>query len=415
MRYDWLLITIGVFIILEYYFYQSLKQIFPNRFGKIFFWTTSIFWGLIILGILSFTFRLSVMGFRMFVIGMFFTILVPKIPLAIVLIIEDVFRLSKFLLRKLTPTLGHHASHENYIPGRRKFITQSGLLIASIPFSGILYGVNRGKYNFKIHQHEFAFPDLPEEFDGFRMTQVSDFHIGSFTDSDEVRHGFDMIQNLESDIIVFTGDMVNNRAVEMDPWMKWIEELKAPYGKFSILGNHDYGDYVRWESEEAKIRNLEQLKSNHYDTGFDLLLNSNREIKFKKSSITLVGVENWGQPPFPQKGNLKKALEGTTGNQFKILLSHDPTHWDEEIVKSSTHIPLTLSGHTHGMQFGVEIPGFKWSPVQYRYPKWAGLYTEEESSKSRFLYVNRGFGFIGLPGRVGIWPEITQITLRKSV
>ncbi len=409
MRYDWFFILITIFVIVEYYSFQVLKNVFPKHFKKIFWLFILGFWSLIFAGIFSFVFRFGSLGFRAPVIAIFFIFKVPQIFLAIILAVEDVSRWSVAGIRNIRSLISD-GKEEKYIPTRRKFVAQAGLALVTIPFAGVIYGITKGKYNFKIHTIELTFPDWPAALEGFKITQLSDFHIGSFEDRDEVLRGIDMANALGSDMVVFTGDTVNNRAEELESWIEILSRLHAPLGKFSILGNHDYGDYVRWDSDADKNRNMERLVGAHKEMGFDLLRNENRIIQKDESRFSLVGVENWGLPPFPQKGDLKKALAGVDEKAFKILLSHDPTHWESEVISHAAHIPLTLSGHTHGMQFGVEISGFKWSPVQYRYPRWAGIYTEG----SRYLYVNRGFGFIGLPGRVGIWPEITQVIMRRG-
>jgi hypothetical protein len=268
----------------------------------------------------------------------------------------------------------------------------------------------KGKYKYQVRRVTIAFKYLPEAFHNFTITQVSDIHSGSFDDAHEVSRGVELANSQNSDIFFFTGDLVNNIADEMKPWMDTFSKFHAPYGKFSILGNHDYGDYMQWESKEAKIKNLERLKEIHKEIGFKLLLNEIAIIEKDGQQIALIGVENWGKRGFTKYGNLNKALNGVDDNSFKILLSHDPSHWDAEVINHEKHIHLTLAGHTHGMQFGVEVPGFKWSPVQYIYPEWAGLYEKND----KYIYVNRGFGFIGYPGRVGIYPEITVIKLVKA-
>lgn len=372
------------------------------------FWIANILmYVLVTIGILSFMLRIGPMPMRATIMGLFVALLVPKLVLIVLLLAEDVTRWTRKGWSFLRRT---KKFEDNFLPSRRKFISQISFGIAAIPFGSILYGITKGKYDFTVHRVDVAIKNLPSAFDGFTITQLSDIHAGSFDDQDAVKRGIDLANDQHSDLLVFTGDMVNNRAEELTPWLNTIKVLEAPYGKFSTLGNHDYGDYVYWSSPEAKSENLGWLKTMHSEIGFTMLNNANAQITKSDAQIALIGVENWGLPPWPQKGNLKKALEGIEPNTPKILLSHDPTHFDGEILSYSERIDLTLSGHTHGMQFGVEIPGFRWSPVQYRYPRWAGLYQEND----RALYVNRGFGFIGLPGRVGIWPEITVITLRSA-
>jgi hypothetical protein len=273
--------------------------------------------------------------------------------------------------------------------------------------SAFTYGIVKGRFNFRVIAEKLKFKNLPSKFNGFKVIQISDLHIGSFSRFHKsVKEIIEKINKLNPDLIVFTGDMVNNVADEMEGWQPIFSRLKAKHGKISILGNHDYGDYHTFPSAQAKIDNLNRLKEIHREIGFDLLLNENRTIKIDNEQISILGVENWGKPPFVQYGDLDLASKGTENAAFKLLLSHDPSHWDEQ-VKPNTNIDLTLSGHTHGMQFGIEIPGFKWSPVKYKYPKWAGLYSEG----NQHLYVNRGFGHLGFAGRVGMDPEITEIEL----
>ena len=294
--------------------------------------------------------------------------------------------------------------------GRRSFIAKLALGIAAIPFASILYGVFRGKYNYKVLKYQLSFKDLPEAFDGFTITQVTDIHSGSFTNKEEISYGVDLINEQKSDLLLFTGDIVNNFAHEMDDWIDVFKKLDAPVGKYSILGNHDYGDYSKWKNEEDKVANFNAIKNIHPKIGFELLCNESRYIEKDGQKIALVGVENWGKG-FNKAGDLKKASEGIEKTDFKILMSHDPSHWEYKVKKDDFNYQLTLSGHTHGLQFGIEIPGwFKWSPSKYVYKQWAGLYEEF----GRFINVNRGFGYHAFPGRVGIWPEITVIELKKG-
>ena len=281
--------------------------------------------------------------------------------------------------------------------------------LAAIPFGSVLYGMILGKYNYQILNHTLYFDDLPEAFNGFKLTHISDIHSGSFDDEDKIAYGIDLINEQESDVILFTGDIVNNTADEMDDWIPYFKKLKAKEGKYSVLGNHDYGEYTRWKTIEEKAQNFQAIKDIHPKIGFNLMLNESVYIEKETDKIALIGVENWGTR-FKKAGDLKKATDKINKKDFKILMSHDPSHWDAEVKKSETNYHLTLSGHTHGMQFGIEIPGLKWSPVQYVYKQWAGIY----ESLGRYINVNRGFGFLAFPGRVGIWPEITVITLKKQ-
>lgn len=317
---------------------------------------------------------------------------VPKLVATPVLLLEDITRLFRGF------------------PPRSVWVGELALVVAAIPFFGLLFGLTRGRHHYQVHKETLYFPDLPEAFDGFTVTQLSDIHAGSFSSVKGVNKGIDMVNAQKSDLILFTGDLVNNKASEMDPWISSFARLQAPYGKYSVLGNHDYGDYIKWESKALKAENLIRLKEVHGEIGFKLLLDEAVAIEKEGQSISLIGVENWGKGGFHKYGDLEKAVENVDDKQFKVLMSHDPSHWEAKTLNHLKHINLTLAGHTHGMQFGIEILGFKWSPIKYVYKQWAGLYKQ----KDRYLYVNRGFGFLGLKGRVGIWPEIAVITLKKS-
>jgi predicted MPP superfamily phosphohydrolase len=283
--------------------------------------------------------------------------------------------------------------------------------MASIPFFSLIYGMTIGKYNYKVIKQRLFFDDLPDAFDGFTITQISDIHSGSFDNPEKINYAIDLVNEQNSDILLFTGDIVNARADEMHPWIDTFNRLDKPkYGKYSILGNHDYGAYLDWKSKEAREANFIAIKDLHRQIDFKLMLNENIKIKKGNDEIVLIGVENWGKH-FGEYGDIDKAADDLSKSDFKILMSHDPSHWEYVIKNHPKHIHLTLSGHTHGMQFGIEIPGFfKWSLAQYMYKQWAGLY----ENAGRFIYVNRGFGFHAYPGRVGIMPEITVIELKKS-
>jgi predicted MPP superfamily phosphohydrolase len=336
--------------------------------------------------------------------GFMLLALLPKLFILIVMFGEDVYR----YIRKGISYFSSETTES--VAGRRKFISQLALGLAAIPFASILYGVFKGKFNYKVLKYQLAFEDLPRAFDGFTITQITDIHSGSFDNKEKIQYGVDLINEQQSDVILFTGDIVNNFAKEMDPWVDMFSKLDAPSGKYSILGNHDYGDYSQWNSEEDKKANFEAIKELHPKIGFDLLLNENRYLEKDGQKIALVGVENWGKG-FKKSGDLKKASEGINKEDFKILMTHDPTHWDLKVKDDDFNYHLTLSGHTHGLQFGIEIPGFfRWSPSQYVYKQWAGLYKEF----GRYINVNRGFGYHAFPGRVGIWPEITVIELKKA-
>jgi len=342
----------------------------------------------------------------LFAIGLMLITVIPKLIIAFVMLGEDVIRVLGGLMRLF---LGD--SKQSFLPDRRRFVSITALGLAAIPFLSLLYGMTKGKYNFKVRKSTITFPDLPDNFDGMTITQISDVHSGSFDDKEKIEYAIDLINAQKSDIVLFTGDIVNTHATEMYPWIDTFKRIEnPPMGKYSVLGNHDYGEYIEWPSVKAKDDNFAAIKDLHRQIDFKLMLNENIKLERNGQEIALVGVENWGHN-FKKAGDLAKASKGLKPEDFKILMSHDPSHWEYEIKNHPNNYHLTLSGHTHGMQFGIEIPGFfKWSPVQYVYKQWAGLY----DNLGRYIYVNRGFGFHAYPGRVGIWPEITVITLKKG-
>lgn len=341
---------------------------------------------------------------EMYVFGWFLVFFVPKLLLILFMFGEDLIR---FIVGAFTALSGKESF---YMPSRRKFVSAIALGVAAIPFASLIYGMYKGKYRYRVLSYQLEFDDLPEAFDGYTITQISDVHSGSFDNADKIAYGIDLINKQESDVILFTGDLVNNFASEMKNWTQHFSKLKAKDGVYSVLGNHDYGDYADWETQQAKAQNLEDLKTLQAQMGWKLLLNEHRWLEKDGERIALVGVENWGAG-FKQAGDIDKAAAGLSANDFKVLMSHDPSYWSERLKTDPKHFQLTLSGHTHGMQFGIEIPGFiRWSPVQYRYENWAGIYKEG----NRVLNVNRGFGYLGYPGRVGIWPEVTVIELKRK-
>ncbi|WP_053992809.1 metallophosphoesterase [Mangrovimonas sp. TPBH4] len=402
----WIIFGI-VYTLLTAYGLQAIKTIFKYNWVQYVF----IAIALLVLGNFIFQFVSGSEGrvltqsksyaFGFLLVFMSFNIVVVPILLG-----EDI-------LRVICGVYDKYASGKEsmYIPSRRKFVSQLALGLATIPFSSLLYGMYKGKYDYRVLKYTLHFEDLPEAFDGYKITQISDVHSGSFDDRNKVAYGIDLIKKQASDMILFTGDMVNNKAEEMHDWKDLFGQLKAKDGVYSVLGNHDYGDYVEWNSEADKHANLEELKQIQKDMGFDLLLNESRFIERDGQRLALVGVENWGRGPFKKAGDLKKAVETVEENDFKILMSHDPSHWEDVVVHDDYHYHLTLSGHTHGMQFGIEIPGWvKWSPAKWRYKYWAGIYEQME----QYINVNRGFGYLGFPGRTGIWPEVTVIELKKG-
>ena len=295
---------------------------------------------------------------------------------------------------------------------RRRFLQKAALSLAALPAGAMLYGIIRGGSRLQVYRHSFVFPDLPEAFHGLRIVQLSDIHTGSFLNGALLEEAVERIRALQPDLICFTGDLVNNFTNEVAPFKNILGRLHAPLGIYSILGNHDYGDYVRWDDPARRRANFEAMLRTHREMGWRLLRNEHALIDRRGETLPIIGVENWSSySRFPKYGDLQKAAAGTENYPFCLLLSHDPTHWDAQVQNQAyRRIGLTLSGHTHGMQFGVETPFIKWSPVQWVYPRWAGAYQEGPQS----LYVNRGLGFIGYPGRVGIWPEISLLELKKA-
>ena len=409
--YYFLTVVIGTLLVVDLYAYKGIRLTVPQSYRSLFkylYWAYSIFvyLGLILIFSSAPSESLKTRGYAFFytVIGMAILSLVPKIIFIVFHLIEDL----GFLSYKGVKTIQGGAEKIT----RFTFLTKLGLFIAAIPFFSIIYGIIWGKYNYKVKKNKLAFKNLPKGFDGLTVVQFSDAHLGSFDgDTEKVKHAFEMINDLQADLIFFTGDLVNNFASEAKGWDELFTSLNAKIGKFSILGNHDYSDYMHWDSEIEKKQNLDDLKAFHAKTGFQLLLNQNIEIMKGLDSIRIIGVENWGKGGFAKYGDLEKALEGTNPKEFQLLLSHDPSHWDEKVLKES-NIDLTFAGHTHGMQFGINLGRLKYSPVQHRYPRWMGLYKEQD----QYLHVNPGFGFLGFPGRVGITPEISYFEFAvKSV
>jgi predicted MPP superfamily phosphohydrolase len=406
------LITITIiWLLFDIYLFQAIKTVTSSRS---LWWAFWVYEGLVAAIFLYYilTGKLIVNSPKGVYWGFIFLSLLPKLIVIPFLFLEDIVR-TVHLVVNWSGNLFQSSSnkHEHiFLASRKKFISQLSLGIALVPIAGLVYGMIKGKYDYTIHRIKLKFADLPDSFNGFTITQLSDIHCGSFDSKADVQRGVDMANQQNSDLLLFTGDLVNTNATEMDRWMDTFSVLKAPFGKFSILGNHDYGDYKTWESIKAKANNLQRLKEIHSELGFHLMLNESLKIEKSGQCITLIGVENWGKGRFQKYGDLNKAMEEVGNEDFKILMSHDPSHWEAETLPHSKHVHLTLAGHTHGMQFGIEIPGFKWSPIKYVYPQWAGIYSEN----NKYLYVNRGFGFLAYPGRVGILPEITVITLEKG-
>jgi len=406
MAFRWI-IFIVIIAFIELYAFQAVKTFTKVRWVLITYVLVSVA-AIIFIGYQFTKFDRSVgqTQMTMITLGLLLLVLIPKLILTLVLFLEDVYRILSGTISKFSG-----ASTGDFLPERRRFVSQIALGIAAIPFASLIYGMTFGKYNYKVIRQQIFFPDLPDAFDGFKITQISDVHSGSFDNPEKINYAIDLINEQEADMILFTGDIVNTHAKEMLPWIDTFNRIKKfKYGKYSVLGNHDYGEYVDWKTEADKAKNFHDIKDLYGKIGFNLMLNEHTYIQKGNDKIALVGVENWGVK-FKKAGDLHKASEGLTKEEFKILMSHDPSHWDAEVNKHPKDFHLMLSGHTHGLQFGIEIPGFfKWSPAQYVYEQWAGLY--EKAGK--YIYVNRGFGFHAYPGRVGIMPEITVIELKKG-
>jgi predicted MPP superfamily phosphohydrolase len=403
-----ILILCLILFIIELYAFQALKTITKVGWIKTLYLVISIS-VIVFIGYQFTKFDRSVGQTKMTMItlGLLLLVLIPKFLLSIILFFEDIYR----LFVGTSNYFSNYSKDATFFPQRRKFVSQIALGLAAIPFASLIYGMTFGKYNYKVIKQRVFFPDLPDAFDGFTITQISDIHSGSFDNPDKINYAIDLINEQDSDMILFTGDIVNTHAKEMHPWIESFNRIrKHKYGKFSVLGNHDYGEYVTWPSQKAKDENFEAIKNLYGEIDFKLLLNENTFIEKGDDKIAIVGVENWGNN-FKKAGDINKASANLTQDDFKILMSHDPSHWEYEVKNHEKNFHLTLSGHTHGMQFGIEIPGyFKWSLAQYVYKQWAGLY----ENKGRYVYVNRGFGFHAYPGRVGIMPEITVIELKKG-
>ena len=400
-----LLILLVIVVVIEIYTFQAIKTVSKSkalRFGSLFV-SIAVYVNFLIT-IFSYSRSDGQTPQFQMTMGLLLTVIIPKLVVLIILFGEDVYRW--FLKGVSAISNGETKS----LPGRRKFISQLALGLAAIPFASFIYGIIQGKYNYKVLKYQLSFKDLPDAFDGFTITQISDIHSGSFTNKEKIKYGVDLINQQKSNIMLFTGDIVNNKADEMDNWIDVFDKLEAKEGKFSVLGNHDYGDYMDWKNKEDKRSNFEAVKEVHKKIGFDLLLDEHRYLEKDGQKIALLGVENWGRG-FKEKGDLEKASIGVQKDDFKILMSHDPSHWEHKVKQDEFNYHLTLSGHTHGLQMGIEIPGWiKWSPSKFVYKQWAGLYEEA----GRYINVNRGFGYHAFPGRVGIWPEITVIELKKG-
>ncbi|MFN3272812.1 MAG: metallophosphoesterase [Cloacibacterium caeni] len=395
------IVLLAVFFIIEIYVYQAIRNITTNNYIRIGYWVfTLLTYGIILYWILTFNRASRDHQQIQLIVSAMMIFVLPKLLSVIFLLIGDFTRFVEFGFKYFT-------AKENYFPERRKFISTTALAAAGIFSALAIDGIIFGKYRHTVRKVKLRFKNLPENFKGYKIVQISDVHSGSFFNPQKLQKAIDLINEQDADVVLFTGDMVNNYADEFKPFIPLFKSIKAKDGKFSILGNHDYGDYGAWNSREEKAQNIPTLKNYQAEAGFKMLRNENIALEKNGEKIYLLGVENWGIKPFPQYGDLDKALKGVPEDAIKVLMSHDPTHFDEVVKKHKTNVHLTLSGHTHGMQFGLDLKNIKWSPVKFKYKKWADLY----ESEGKYLYVNRGFGVIAYPGRVGINPEITVIEL----
>ncbi len=400
-------IFVGILVLLDAYVLSGLRAVFSKNNTQQ--WATIVYVFLALLAHIGFYILVKHFSSRTLNatlihnlwIGFGFSFIVFKLLFVSFLILDDALRVLKFGIQYLYDLFTTNSKGVD-LGNRRQFLVKLGLGVASIPFVSMLYGITKGKYNYKVKKVQLKLPNLPKAFEGFRLVQISDIHAGSFDSMEDVQRGVDLINAQNADVVFFTGDLVNSDSREIEPYKTTFKGIEPKV--YAVLGNHDYGDYKKWPSKKAKQENFELLEKYQEEMDFDLLKNEHRFLERDGEKIAVIGVENWGSS-FVKHGDLDRALEGVDKEVFKILLSHDPSHWDLKTIPHQTPVDLTLSGHTHGMQFGVDIPWLKWSPVKYKYPRWSGLYQEA----SQYLYVNRGFGFLGFPGRVGMWPEITVI------
>ncbi len=408
-----LITTILILLAIDVYAFQAIRLVSQDWANSSRYILFGLYWS--ITAFMLFFFISSFTGFmdswsknavtysRAFV----FIAYASKLLILPFLLIDDLRRVGSWVYSQIRP-------EATFQPGRMKFLSQVGLALGSIPFVSLLYGIIRNPYRYQVFRAEAKFKDLPNELDGLKIVQISDIHSGSFTFKDPVKNAIELINAQNADLVFFTGDLVNNKADEMDNFTDVFDKITAKYGVFSVLGNHDYGEYVRWKNEEERQANMQKMENTHAQMGWQLLRNQNQLLNINGQEVAIIGVENYSaHPRFPKYGDLPKSYTGTESAKLRLLLSHDPSHWKDQITKEFQDVHLTFSGHTHGMQFGVEIPGwFKWSPIKYMYKEWAGLYKNPEADQ--YLYVNRGLGFLGYPGRVGILPEITVMEVKKA-
>ena len=404
-----LLFFISILILIDFYIFHVLKTLTQGASSQAKSIIFVVYWALCVISLSSFLLFPFINNpyFRQYIFSVSIGWVLTQVTMVLFFLLDDVRRGTFWTIGQITTATGaQFLNTEKGIP-RSTFLSWLGVGLSSSLFFSLLYGFGN-KYNYQLVRQKITLKNLPEAFKGFKIIHISDIHSGSLKEKEAVLKGIHLINQQNADLVLFTGDLVNDRATEMNDWMDVFSQIKAPHGVFSTLGNHDYGDYVQWDSVEAKQQNLRDLALVHEQLGWRLLMNENVSITKNNASIRLVGIENWGaKARFPKYGKMDKAMQGVDPNETIILLSHDPSHWEAQVQVQYPQVDLMLSGHTHGMQFGLENPYFKWSPVQWVYKQWAGVYKKADQQ----LYVNRGFGFLGYPGRVGIMPEITLIEL----
>jgi predicted MPP superfamily phosphohydrolase len=406
-----LIIVAFLILLIDFYSYKAIDGVFTKwtyKQRKIF---RNLYWGysiLLIIGVFAGIFIGIDIGLRAVTLVAFFITFVTKLCFVIILFIDDIRRFFVWLIRKAKPEEKKIASEKPIT--RSEFLVKAGLGVAAIPLASLSWGIVSGAHDYRVRKQTVYFKNLPKAFDGIKLAQISDIHSGSFYNKKAVLGGVEMLMKEKADFIFFTGDLVNNKATEMRDYQDIFSKVKAPLGVYSTLGNHDYGNYENWPNEAAKQKNLEDLKKIQGLMGWDLLMNENRRLKVDGEEIGILGIENWGAGRFPKFGKMEEAIKDTDDVPVKLLLSHDPSHWRAEVLEKYPQIDMSFAGHTHGAQFGIESEYLKWSPVQYIYEEWDGLYQEGKQQ----LYVNVGYGFLGYPGRVGILPEITIFELKKG-
>lgn len=403
-------ILVGFLLMIDFYAFQAVETAFISASEASKTLANSIFWGISGLGILGVLFyhltKRSLLDRRIktFIMLCVFTLYLAKFFMIGFLLTDEIRRIFVWIWQWLIDGSAGSVS-------RSIILARMGLIAAFTPIIAIIWGVIKGAHDYQIVERTVYLPHLPKAFDGLRIAQISDIHSGSFWDKKSVQQGVKMLKDQSADVVFFTGDLVNNQASEMKEFEGIFSQITAPLGVYSILGNHDYGDYVAWPSRDAKRQNLQNLMDTHTRMGWQLLMNEHRIIERDGAKIAVLGIENWSaKGSFPKYGSLADAYVGTENIPVKLLLSHDPSHWKAEVLSQYKDIDITFSGHTHGMQFGLDSNRLKWSPVQYVYKEWIDLHEVD----NQYLYVNRGFGYLGFPGRIGMRPEITIMELRRG-